>query len=273
MKKFEGILICTDLDGTLLRSDKSISRENLDAIEYFKANGGRFTFITGRMPYFSTEMYEAIKPNAPIGCYNGGGVYDYPTDTYLWAASVPPSTLELADYVCDNVEDMAYQITLFDKIYFHLDNEEMVRFRKRTGVPHIVHTSDMEICDFAKIVFGHPDPEMSRRALEILKDHPRYGEFDYIRSESTLSEILPKGTHKGAALPKIAEAVGVDMSRVIAIGDFDNDITMLRDAALGIAVGNATPEVKAVADLVTVTNDEHAIAHVIYALDSGTLDI
>ena len=75
MKKFEGILICTDLDGTLLRGDKSISRENKEAIEYFKAEGGKFTFVTGRMPYFSQKAREMVKPNAPIGCGNGGGLY------------------------------------------------------------------------------------------------------------------------------------------------------------------------------------------------------
>lgn len=50
MKKFEGIMICTDLDGTLLSDQCTISKDNLDAIEYFKANGGKFTFITGRVP-------------------------------------------------------------------------------------------------------------------------------------------------------------------------------------------------------------------------------
>ena len=53
MKKFEGCLICTDLDGTLFRSDKTVSKENIDAIEYFKSEGGYFTFVTGRMPFFS----------------------------------------------------------------------------------------------------------------------------------------------------------------------------------------------------------------------------
>ena len=52
MGKFDNILICTDLDGTLFRNDKSISQRNVDAIEYFKSEGGYFTFITGRMPYY-----------------------------------------------------------------------------------------------------------------------------------------------------------------------------------------------------------------------------
>ena len=50
MGKFDGILICTDLDGTLINSSEKVSKENLDAIEYFKANGGLFTFVTGRLP-------------------------------------------------------------------------------------------------------------------------------------------------------------------------------------------------------------------------------
>ena len=81
MGKFDGFLICTDLDGTLLRNDKTISPENLQAIAYFKQEGGFFTFVTGRMPFFVSHVYDRIKPNAPIGCINGGGLYDYPNQT------------------------------------------------------------------------------------------------------------------------------------------------------------------------------------------------
>ena len=73
MKKFENLLFCTDLDGTLLNDEKQISRENLDAIEYFKSEGGKFTFITGRPPIISFDTYNKIKPNVPFGCFNGGG--------------------------------------------------------------------------------------------------------------------------------------------------------------------------------------------------------
>ena len=76
MKKFEGILICTDLDGTLLNSRHTVSRENREAIEYFKAEGGLFTFITGRMPYYAVDAYNAVEPNVAFGCVNGGGLYD-----------------------------------------------------------------------------------------------------------------------------------------------------------------------------------------------------
>ena len=76
MKKFENILICTDLDGTLLNSNREISKENIDAIEYFKSEGGLFTFITGRVPKTSKSICDSIAPNAPYGCMNGGGIFD-----------------------------------------------------------------------------------------------------------------------------------------------------------------------------------------------------
>ena len=60
MGKFDGMLICTDLDGTLLRNDKTISCENIDAIEYFKQEGGYFTFVTGRMPFFVSYVLDTI---------------------------------------------------------------------------------------------------------------------------------------------------------------------------------------------------------------------
>ena len=84
MKKFNGILIATDLDGTLLRKDKSVSDENKKAIEYFKENGGYFTIITGRPMAVNHAICEEVNPNAPIGCLNGGGIYDLQKNEYLW---------------------------------------------------------------------------------------------------------------------------------------------------------------------------------------------
>ena len=85
MKKFENLLFCTDLDGTLLNDEKQISKENLDAIEYFKSKGGKFTFITGRPPIIATDIYKNVKPNVPFGCFNGGGLYDGEKDELIWS--------------------------------------------------------------------------------------------------------------------------------------------------------------------------------------------
>ena len=118
MKKFEGILLCTDLDGTLLNSERKVSEENRRAIDFFKKEGGLFTFITGRMPFFSNKIYEEVQPNAPYGCVNGGGIYDPIEKKYLYARELPFSAMELVRYVADRIDDIGVQINHFDKIYF-----------------------------------------------------------------------------------------------------------------------------------------------------------
>ena len=273
MKKFEGILFCTDLDGTLLRNDKSVSKENLEAIEYFKANGGLFTFITGRMPYFVSGLYRTVKPNAPIGCINGGGVYDYDQQKYLWAQAISPDVMELVEYADKNIEELGIQVNALERLYFCRENSAMKRFRRETGLPNLIGDYKAITEPVGKIVFGDEDGDKITRLAALLDGHPRADEFDFIRTDHMLYEILPKGINKGSVLPKMAELLGLDPNRTIGIGDYNNDVTLLQAAGLGVAVDNAVPEVKAVADVITVSNEDHAIAAIVSALDSGEIKI
>ena len=122
MGKFDGILICTDLDGTLLRNDKSISDENINAIEYFKKEGGIFTFVTGRMPFFVSDMCEMVKPNGPFGCINGGGLYDYNKKEYMWMADMSDNVLELVRLIDKKFPEVGFQVNTYSKTYFCKDN-------------------------------------------------------------------------------------------------------------------------------------------------------
>ena len=272
MKKFEGILICTDLDGTLLKNDKTISSNNLSAIEYFKNEGGIFTFVTGRMPFFA-DIYEKVNPNAPFGCINGGGIYDHRNQKYLWTEVISESVLELVKYAEENIPQIGVQVNTFDKIYFCKDNPAMVEFREITGVPNIVCSYEDINEPIAKIVFGDKSDITINQLKELLDSHPMAKDFDFIRSEKTLYEILPKGISKGTVLLKIAQILGIDSNRTVAVGDYNNDISMLNAAKVGVAVSNAVPEAKAVADYITVSNEEHAIEKIIDDIDSGMLTI
>lgn len=269
--KFEGMLFCTDLDGTLYTNDKRVSRENLDAIEYFRSEGGIFTFITGRVPLTSGEALGIIRPNAPYGCINGGGIYDPRTDEYLWKLALDEDAMELVRAVDEQLPDVGIQLNTERCIYFNKDNSTMVRFRKITGVPDIrCHYDEVEE-PVLKVVFGHDDPEKIDALRELLTSHPLADRFDFIHSERRLFEILPKGASKGDALMKMCELMGIDKKKTVAIGDYDNDISMIRAAGIGFAVANAVDGAKAVADYVTVSNEEHAIADAIRMLDGGKL--
>ena len=123
MGKFDGILICTDLDGTLLKNDKTISEENLEAMEYFKKEGGYFTFITGRVPFFVSYALDMINPNAPFGCVNGAGLYNAEKGDYEFKAVMPEEVTELIKLIDDNFSDVGIQVNTYYKTYFCKENQ------------------------------------------------------------------------------------------------------------------------------------------------------
>lgn len=271
MGKFDGILICTDLDGTLLRNDKSVSDENREAIEYFKSEGGFFTFVTGRMPFYVADAYNKAVPNAPIGCVNGGGAYDMERGEYVYTTELPREAFKLIDAVVAEIPDIGVQISSFNNAYFSIDSTAMMHFRRVTRVPNLVrHWYDVEE-PIAKVIFGDEDEGKLMRAAEIMNAHPLADSYSFIRSERTLYEILPKGVNKGSCIPVIASAVGTTPRLTVGVGDYDNDIGLLRTAGVGVAVANARESVKAVADYVTVSNEEHAIAKIIRDIEDGII--
>ena len=273
MKKFEGVLICTDLDGTLLNDSRVISAENKEAIEYFKSEGGSFTFVTGRMPFYALDLYEKVRPNVPVGCVNGGGVYDFVSGKYIYTVELPKSVCELVRCVDNALPDVGIQVNTFQKVYFCKENKTMEGFRRITGVSNLKCGYDEIEEPMAKIIFGCETESEIQAVISILSSHPRTGEFDYIRSEKTLFEILPKGVGKGNAVKNLAEYLGIDVARTVAIGDYNNDISMFKAAGISIAVNNATPDAKAAARFMTVSNNEHAVARVIYDIEKGVYPI
>jgi len=269
MKKFAGMLFCTDLDGTLYADDKTVSQQNLEAIEYFKAEGGLFTFVTGRVPQTANEICGVIKPTAPYGCINGAGIYDPQEGRYLWKLSLPRQALELVREVDKQMPEMGIQFNTEKTIYFNKDNAAMVHFREVTGLPNVSCHYEAVAETVLKVIFAHMEDAQIMALAELLHNHPMSQNFDFIRSEKSLYEILPKGAGKGSCLCKMAELLGIDPAKTIAVGDYNNDISMIRQAKLGFAVANAVSEAKAVADHITVGNNEHAIAAIIDGLDRG----
>lgn len=274
MDKFKGILICTDLDGTLLKNNKTVSRENLEAIEYFKSEGGFFTFITGRMPFFVGGIYNEVKPNVPFGCINGGGLFDGAAQKYLWTAKIDERVGELIFAVDKTFCNVGIQVNTFFKTHYCKDCSAMKNFRKIVGVKD-------EFCDFdssydtikdpiAKIIFASDYEDELLGVANLLKSHPLADNFILVRSEKTLFEILPKGAGKGTAFKKLAEYLNIEPQKGFAVGDYDNDISMIKAAGVGIAVSNASEGALAAADFVTVSNEENAIAKIICEIEGNT---
>ena len=271
MNKFKGILFCTDLNGTLYKTDNTVSKENLQAIEYFKSEGGLFTFITGRMPVISNEVYDVIHPNAPYGCINGGGIFDGERNKFLWAQFLDGDFLELIREVDEKLPDMGINFNTEDKIYFIKDSLIMQELRRTKGIENLTATVDGVKAPIMKVTFGHHELDKMETLKYILHNHPEAYKFDFILSEKYLYELLPKGVSKGKVLLKMAELLNIE--KTVAVGDYNNDVSMLKAATCGFAVENAVPEAKQAADYITVSNDDHAIKAIVDMLDKGEITL
>ena len=137
MGKFDGILLVSDLDSTLLTNDKRISEGNRAAIDRFVAAGGRFTFITGRSPIGTGSVFAQYTPDAPVGCLNGGAVYDARTKQYAWSLPLDPRAEVLVDYVIDRFPDIGVALNGFEEIWIQKNNPLTDVYRKLESLPYV----------------------------------------------------------------------------------------------------------------------------------------
>ena len=135
MGKFDGILLCTDLDETLLTTDKSVSKENLDAIEYFKNQGGYFTFVTGRVPQGAKVLLDTIKPNAPICAFNGAGIYDFEKDAMLWGLYLDNKALDILDFVIEQIPETGFVVCTDFRVCFSRKNRRTELYKQIEHLP------------------------------------------------------------------------------------------------------------------------------------------
>lgn len=270
-EKFKGILLLSDLDDTLLTTgDKRLTAENRRAINYFISEGGYFTFATGRVLMGTKLVLDIITPNAPMICFNGGTIYDFENDNILWGAYLDKTAVKAVEYVEENFPDIGIEVCTDNNLYFCKDNRIAEMHRNHENLPHNTLDYHSVFAPWKKAIFLAEADKMPE-LIKGISSSPFADTYHFVQSSPNYYELLPTGVSKGAALLKLAEILGVDPRRTIGIGDNHNDIELIKNAGIGIAVANAVLEAKQAADLVTVDNDSSAIAAVISALDIGRI--
>lgn len=270
--------IVTDFDGTLLRSDRTISERTLNAIKKYREKGGKIVLCTGRM--FNSIRPEAEKAGlgGELYCYNGAAVYD--TKTGVRRAHTPVSTKYVQD-ICKYFEerDLYFQ-TYFDDVVFCQKFSEAGDYyykhfsrgaRFATGVPLSVY--------FEKHPEARPTKFLAILNPEDMLTHINAinekfgGSIMVMCSNAEYLEIVSARAGKGNALLNFCKQTGIPTEECVAFGDSLNDIPMLKSAGVGIAVENARDEVKAVADYICPSNDEDGVAEVIEMIIGGSFEL
>ncbi len=243
MGKYDGILICSDLDGTLCSSKGEISKENIDAKNYFIKNGGKFSLSTGRSPQYVKNL---LYCNAPIIALNGAMIYDIQNEEMLYHNPMEFEKISsIKDFVTENE-------MYFSDVWFHSRDTVKSYDEIEDRILYKV-VFNCKTTEYAKILRGN----LERKYLS---------DFCVVNSWDTGVEILDKKSTKGECIKRMREFADTPIDKIICVGDYENDISMLECADISYAVANAIPEVKTVASKVTVSNDEHALAAIINEL-------
>ncbi|MBR3942195.1 MAG: HAD family phosphatase [Clostridia bacterium] len=266
MKKFEGIVLCSDLDGTMLENETTIHPENLKALAYFRENGGKFTIATGRQRKSAAHFLEVLKPDFPIITANGAMILDTDANKILWSCTLPQEVeLFLEDFL-KRFENAAPAVVNGEDVFFLRDTHEARAFRQMEQLPYLMAKVDEVDKPWFKIV-SCQNNELTGEIRKYYGQSQWNNVFKFIRSGTHYFEVLPFGANKGEALKNLSEMCGFQLDKTVTVGDNENDAEMLKVAGLGCAMGNATLEAKQNADFVTLSNKDGGVAHLIYELD------
>lgn len=272
-------MIFLDLDGTLLNDQKQIPQENRDAINDALKAGHKVLVCTGRALSSAIRQIPLLGLDAP-GCYaityNGGLIYDIGEKKTIYQKTLP---FDQVRYVFDQAKQ-------FGKIHIQTYTETLViseedtqegrnyaeATRSEAGVvDDVIEALDgKEPCKVLAIAHGY-----DRKHLEAFRDSLlewAEGKMEICFSCYEYLEFIPKGISKGNAIRFMSEYLGIPMKNTIAVGDAENDITMIRTAAIGAVMQNAGENIKKYGNYITEkNNNEGGVAEVIrkFMLESG----
>ena len=259
-------VLVLDIDGTLTNSKKEITENTRNAIWNVMAAGHKVVLASGR-PTPGMKRYEKELELAERGGYllsfNGARIVDCESGDILYQRTLPKSAISKLYHFAK--EHGAGIITyLGDTVISAFEPDEYVVYEaKINDLPIRVEKDFPYFVDFEvnKCLMTAP-PEKAAEMEKLLQE--KYGEtLSIYRSEPYFVEIMPQNVDKASSLDKVLPILGVSRENSICCGDGFNDLSMIKYAGLGVAMGNAQEAVKEAADYITATNDEDGLVEVI----------
>jgi Cof subfamily protein (haloacid dehalogenase superfamily) len=267
-KRFRGKLLICDMDGTLLNSERKVSKQNRDALFRFVQQGGLFSVATGRDEQSVSGFLPELPINAPVIVYNGAAIFDYSVKKIIWKKYLDKDILPVLNELIRFFPEMGAEIYGDNDIFVLKENASTMDhvFRDKF-VPQYLSIEKVRF-PWKKIILAW-NPEYLER-VELFLKNKQYP-YRYFYSQPDFIEILNVEASKGSALKELMAFTGVSAESVIAMGDNMNDLDMIQFAGTGIAVSNAHPSLKAVSDICCSSNDDDAAAEVVGWLEAGIL--
>lgn len=261
---FDGTLLASDIDGTLLENGY-INPRNIEKIEYFVREGGKFCLCTGRSIGAISAALEAAKATSYSIVANGCMIYDNTENKVIYQEFLPENDRNIADKIYSAMPNVGIEIHSSGEVFTLRQTAETDAHQQYEALPTVV-------LDFNKLLEYNWN-----KALYALENEGQYDEiralnFDnegsvFMTTTATIDgkkrnyfEQLPQGISKFVTLKRLCEIVGVKKGGLFAIGDYYNDLEMIKNSDIGAATADAPDEIKQYADFVAGSCEGGAVA-------------
>jgi Cof subfamily protein (haloacid dehalogenase superfamily) len=251
-------LVASDLDGTLLRSDLSVSARTVAALDALASSGIPFVMVTGRPSRWMAPVFEQTGLRGPVVCANGAVVLDPSTGETLAEWPIPPDALaEVTRRLRDAVPGITFAAEYGDSLL--REDRYPTRLDEKRPEVRVGTYEEIVATPVPKLLARLPDTDadlLLARADAAIDGLATATHSSFVG----LVEISAAGVTKATGLAYMAERYGVQAADVVAFGDMPNDIPMLAWAGRSVAVGNAHPAARAAARGTTARNDDDGVA-------------
>ena len=255
-------LAAIDLDGTLLRTDGTISQRSRTAIRAVRDAGIVVVIVTARGPASVTELARDAGIDGPAICSNGGLIVDLATGALIRERLLETEVaIQLVHALRERLPGIVFAVE--HEAFAHEHGFSAWGWEPPEGT-RVADALELLEDPATKIILrhvGHEVEAVAAVARELAGDRATV-----VQSGGEAVEVTALGVNKAAGLAEVAADHGIDASEVIAFGDFLNDVPMLAWAGRGVAMANAHAELLAVADEVTASNDDDGVAIVLEQL-------
>ena len=261
-------LIACDVDGTLFDVDETITPRTRDAVRAAVTAGAYFVLATGRPPRWVRPVVEALGFAPMAVCANGAVIYDPATDRVLSARTLPVDTLGVLAEIAIRVIPGAGLAV--ERIGDRAHDTATPQFVSSPGYEHAwlnpdnteVSKADLLSASAIKLLIRKAGARSSDMAAELAKHVGIEGDITF-STNNGLVEVVPLGVSKATGVEEVAGPLGISSDEVVAFGDMPNDVPMLLWAGHGVAMGNAHPDVLAIADEVTASNADDGVGRLL----------
>ena len=252
-------LVVSDVDGTLLTKDKTLTEGTRRAVRRLEESGVGFTITSSRPTIGMRFLIEPLQITLPVGAFNGSSIVDAqlnPIEQHLIPASAVQRSIDVLD-------EFGVDVWLFtnEQWLVRSGDGDYVPFEQRTikTDPTIVPDFKPYLSSACKLVGAWADAALLQRC-EAAMQKALGTQATAVRSQSYYLDVTPPGCDKGTFVQAMAKRLGISTDAVATIGDMHNDLAMFRTSGISIAMGNATDDVKKQATHVTASNAEEGFA-------------